>query len=340
MSTTKFTVPGLTKLRHKSPNIHHTALTISQLNSALITAPRWHKTQGTYQTFAAYRSEIYDESRPLATWSGAQNYEHAWKLYLTGWPYGIKLGRELRLKLAPETKKLHGHIASTLVDRPSLVPGRLDLNAAITDCRPEHFVRSSRSNTTSVGQQEFCSVYVNLAYSWCTDIPKMVKFALTIAETITMLESLGLVRFRVIPFYAIRLPDCQQTAITQFTLKEYLQPANHKQLITVLSAPFMLRRLMFALLDGIRDFDSVTCYGMGHYGNCIQNTTLLGQILSEHKTAEANVIWNLEDCGSYQSILELLEPLRKELPELRRILAQARVIKSSQPEASTSSAAN
>ena len=298
-------------------NIDHHRFSLQALNANLRTA------LSTPTNSDSHTPAIYDETRPLATWSASKDFPHAWSMYARGWDYGKKLGLEIARRLRPELHKLHGQLASTLRDTPSLVPGRLDLAAALLDTRPEHFTTTRRSNTSSAGQQEFCSVYMNICYNFGTDIKRMVNFAITIAEVMNMLESLGLVRFRVVPVYACYASSRLQ--LLEFELKDYLQPINRTQLVTFLAAPFILRRFMFSILDGVRSCDSINENGRGSYGSCIYDTKVISNALKEHKSAATNVVWNLEDCGSYKSILDLLEPLKASLPHLHRVMNHARL---------------
>ena len=283
-----------------------------------VTAIKRLKNTPEAKELTSHRSEIYDETRPIASWTGSKDIDHAWQMYSTIWPYGHKLAAGIRARLAPELHKLHGQLALAVQERPAMVPGRLDMQAAILDNRPEHFVRDTYDNDTAAGDTECASIYINIGYAFNIDIPRLLKFSITLCEIINSLEQLNLVKFRIVLVYVVNQNYHESPILIEIVLKDYLNDVNYNMLMNSIAAPFFMRRFVFLLMESQRELDRITCYGGGHYGYVESETSKISALLKRSKQAEINILWNL--ANYIDSVLTVLEPLKKSLPELYKII--------------------
>jgi hypothetical protein len=248
---------------------------------------------------------ITEEDTDHNHWSGSYSMDQALRWHKTKWPHGIKLCREIAVRVKPELKRLTGHLELCRREIASITGRRINQQAVVED-RPEQFFKEVETQQGVVGNNKLVNVFIQCGYSWMTDVKDVIRFGLTLAETINLLELYNIARFKITMVMDVSgLNGNRLTILIPF--KHYQQSLPKNRLISTIAAPYFLRRFMLCVIDTMKDLlrPSNNSYG---YPNISPDATQQAIKLLTTK-APVNAYYTLNNLDSNAVLEKILLPL-------------------------------
>lgn len=248
---------------------------------------------------------ITEEDTDHNHWSGSYNMDQALRWHKSKWPHGVKLCREIATRIKPELKRLTGHLELYQREVASITGRRINQQAVVED-RPEQFFKEVETQQGVVGNNKLVSVFIQCGYSWMTNVKDVIRFGLTLAETINLIELYNIARFKITMVMDLSgLNGNRLTVLIPF--KNYQQSLPKNRLISTIAAPYFLRRFMFCVMDTMKDLlrPSDNAYGYP-YGYAVATQQAIKLLTTK---APVNAYYTLSNLDSNPVLEKILLPL-------------------------------
>ena len=173
---------------------------------------------------------------------------------------------------------------------PSVAGGIINIEAAVTDASPEHFLEEEESDTVIAAGKRLLTVYVN-CWNHC-GIPEECYFhrGALIYKAIDHLETLGY-GCEVIATFPCRAGD--DVHVTYVKVKNFQEMMDIDKLCVALCSTFMMRRFLFHLQELEPDWirKKFGYYQSGGYGTQIRSGSLKPEDIAIQQDSSELIFW-------------------------------------------------